>query len=194
VFGVPQEHLALCRGPRFGPLWIFGRKFDMRRRVIRDESPLHGRTERRPQRGMDAANRAGTQGPASLADRDRGVEAIEVVRPQFEDPDRAEVWDEVEVRASDHPADLHVVVQERHEVRPGVVPQPHDRWVACTPLAGELAPAFLGGGLRRGGVQLPVTVLSACSAGACLPSVRERSVVSSVAQRVARSGSGRHAP
>lgn len=38
------------------------------------------------------------------------------------------------VRRADDPADLHVVVQEGHELRPGVVPQPHDRGVPLAPL------------------------------------------------------------
>jgi hypothetical protein len=42
------------------------------------------------------------------------------------------------VRRADHAADLHVVVQERNELVPGVVPQPNHCRVALSPFLGQI--------------------------------------------------------
>ena len=52
------------------------------------------------------------------------------------------------VRAAQHRADLQVVVEERDELLPGVLPQPGDRPVLLAPGRGEL----IERGPRRGGV------------------------------------------
>lgn len=47
------------------------------------------------------------------------------------------------VGGADDAADLHVVVQERHELGPRVLPQPGDRRLLPAPLAGELGEPFI---------------------------------------------------
>lgn len=59
------------------------------------------------------------------------------------------------VGRADDLSDLDVVVQERHELGPGVLPQRHDGPILATPGRGELGNAFLGGGFGRGGVDRP---------------------------------------
>ena len=65
-------------------------------------------------------------------------------------------------------ADLDVVVQERHELAPGILPELGDPRILCTPLGGELSEPFLGGGLGRRGADRPdvagdlIPVLSGC--------------------------------
>src|SRR5690349_14655080 len=56
------------------------------------------------------------------------------------------------IRGADDLADLHVVVQERHELRPRRPPQRDDRRVLGAPGLGELGEPGLGRGLGRGGV------------------------------------------
>src|SRR5262245_2185574 len=74
------------------------------------------------------------------------------------------------VGRADDPADLHVVVQERHELAPRVLPQADDRRILGAPRGGELHEPFLGRGLGRGGVNRPdvfgdlIPVLARCVA------------------------------
>ena len=53
------------------------------------------------------------------------------------------------VGAADDPPDFDVVVQERHELAPGVLPQSGDRRVLPAPFGRELHESFLRCGLRR---------------------------------------------
>jgi len=62
------------------------------------------------------------------------------------------------IRGADDLADLHVVVQERHELRPGVAPQPADRRVGLAPLLLELGEPGQRFGLRRSGIDRPQVV------------------------------------
>ena len=56
------------------------------------------------------------------------------------------------IRCAHDLADLGVEAQERYELRPGVLPQPHDRWVAGAPGLGELQEPFHRRRLGRRGV------------------------------------------
>src|SRR6266581_4248499 len=56
------------------------------------------------------------------------------------------------VGRADDGADLAVEGQERHELGPGVLPQPDDRRVLLFPGAAELGERVEGGGLGGGGV------------------------------------------
>ena len=56
------------------------------------------------------------------------------------------------VGGADDPADLGVEAEERHELRPGVLPQPHDRRVLLAPGVGELGEPLQCGLLGRRGV------------------------------------------
>ena len=56
------------------------------------------------------------------------------------------------VRAADDLADLDVKVEERHELGPGVLPEPHDGRVAGAPGLAELQEAFQRSALGRRGV------------------------------------------
>src|ERR671910_1084820 len=59
------------------------------------------------------------------------------------------------VGATDDLADLDVVVQERHELRPGVAPQPADRRIRLAPLLLKLLEPGQRLGLGGGGVDRP---------------------------------------
>ena len=50
------------------------------------------------------------------------------------------------VRAAQHSSDLYVVVEERDELGPGVVPQPDDGRVALPPFLGQFVEGRAGGG------------------------------------------------
>lgn len=56
------------------------------------------------------------------------------------------------VRRADDAVDLDVVVQERHELTSGVLPQLGDRRILRAPLLDELGEPFLGRGLGGRGV------------------------------------------
>jgi hypothetical protein len=82
--------------------------------------------------------------------------------PRCEQPGRREaIWTPTPehdldnfIRGADHFADLDVVVQERHELAPRVLPQLGDGRVEPAPFVGELAEpgpsfGFGGGGVDR---------------------------------------------
>ena len=56
------------------------------------------------------------------------------------------------VGRADHPADLDIALQERHELRPRAAPELHDRRITITPLDGELREPVLHRLLGRGRV------------------------------------------
>jgi len=56
------------------------------------------------------------------------------------------------VRRADNPPDLDVVFQERHELRPGALPKPHDCRIPLSPLCREFSEPVFGCLLGRGGV------------------------------------------
>lgn len=62
-------------------------------------------------------------------------------------------------RRADHPTYLHVVVQQRDELNPCVVPQSDHRWVALPPFLGQLVERRTGrGSVDRGVDRLHVTL------------------------------------
>ena len=62
------------------------------------------------------------------------------------------------VGGADDASDLDVVVEERHELRPGVAPQPADRRVGLAPFLLELLEPGQRLGLRNGGIDRPQVV------------------------------------
>lgn len=59
------------------------------------------------------------------------------------------------IRRVDHRPDLGIEAEERHELRPRVLPKLHNGGVAALPTLGEVGQSLQSGGLRRGGESDP---------------------------------------